>query len=120
MNIKPPIKIEIKKSPIHGNGVFSVEKISEGEIIEVCPFIVFPQKPEEKLPVFYDYSFCWPRTENWTHHAFVLGYGALYNHSEEPNASWYTDNNSYVFYALEDIEIGCEILTNYGNGIKFP
>jgi uncharacterized protein len=119
MNIKIPTKIEIKESPIHGLGVFCKEKIEKGEIIETCPFLVFPQTPQEKLPFFGNYSFCFPRDENWTNHALVLGYGSLYNHSENQNADWYTDGNYYVFFSTRDIEVGEELFINYANGVVF-
>ena len=119
MLIKPPTKIEVRQSAIHGLGVFCNHKIEKNETIEICPFLVFPQSPQEKLPVFSNYSFCFPRSDVWTNHAFVLGYGSLYNHSEEPNADWYTTDNNYTFFALRDMEPDEEILINYANGSVF-
>ena len=119
MFITPPTKIVVKESPIHGLGVFCTKKIETGEIVETCPFLVFPQSPLEKVPVFSDYSFCFPRSDNWTHHSIVLGYGSLYNHSEEPNTNWYTDDKTFVFFSLREIEVGEELLINYSNGIIF-
>lgn len=119
MIIKPPTKIILKESPVHGLGVFCNERILKKEFIEICPFLLFPQTNSEQIPVFSNYSFCWPRSENWTNHALVLGYGSFYNHSEKANANWYTDGQSYIFFATEDIEQGQEIFINYANGIKF-
>jgi len=36
-------KIEVRKSPIEGYGVFALEKIFKGEILEEVPFILFPR-----------------------------------------------------------------------------
>lgn len=121
MKIIPPTKIYLKESSLHNLGVFSSQIIKKGEVIEVSPFISFPQKPNEKLPVFANYAFCYPRSENWREHALVLGYGSYYNHSETPNVDWSTDEKTrtFVFFALRDIEIGEELLTNYGNGVIF-
>lgn len=112
-------KIIIKESSIQGLGVFASEKIDSGETLEKCPFLVFPQNKTEKIPCFSNYTFCWPRGENWTHHALVMGYGSYYNHSETPNAEWTTDENSFIFYTIKPIEEGEEILINYANGSVF-
>lgn len=119
MIITPSSKIEVKESPIHGLGVFCKEKILKDETIEVCPFLLFPQNANEKIPVFSNYSFCFPRSENWTNHAFVLGYGSLYNHSDDASAEWYTTDESFIFFALRNIEVGEEIFINYANGSIF-
>lgn len=121
MIIKPPTKIVLKKSEIHGYGVFASQKIMKDEIIEECLFLSFPHKNTEKIPVFYDYTFCFPRDENWHTHALVTGFGSYYNHSENPNTDWYTKNDEgvFVFHSLKDIEVGEELLINYANGITF-
>jgi SET domain-containing protein len=121
MEIKPPTKIKIGNSPIHGLGVFSTTKITKGEIIERCPFLLFPQSNLEKIPVFSNYAFCYPRSENWDEHALVFGYGSYYNHSETPNVDWYTNNEerTFVYFALRDINEEEELLINYGNGSVF-
>ena len=119
MIFKPPTKIQARQSKIHGLGIFCKDKIEQGETIEVCPFLLFPQSSKEKIPVFANYSFCFPRSDEWTNHAFVLGYGSLYNHSEDANAEWYTTEKSYVFFALRNIDVDEEIFINYANGSIF-
>jgi SET domain-containing protein len=121
MKIIPPSKIYLKDSPLHNLGVFSSQTIKKGEVIDTCPFLSFPEKPNEKLPVFSNYTFCYPRSENWSEHALVLGYGSYYNHSNTPNVDWYTDEETrtFVFFSLTNIEIGEELLINYGNGSYF-
>lgn len=91
------------------------------EIIDVCPFLSFPQSSSESIPVFSNYTFCYPRSNNWTTHALVMGYGSYYNHSEIPSVNWITDENNktFKFFALRDIEIGEELFINYGNGSVF-
>ena len=121
MKITPPTKIYLGNSPLHNLGVFSSQPIKEHDIIDVCPFISFPQSNLEKIPVFSNYSFCYPRSENWREHALVLGYGSYYNHSKTPNVDWYTDeeNRTFIFFALRDINREEELLINYDNGIVF-
>jgi hypothetical protein len=102
-------------------GVFSSQKIKKGEVIDICPFLSFPQSSKEKIPVFSNYTFCYPRSENWTKHALVLGYGSYYNHSETPNVDWYTneEDQTFVYFAINDINDEEELLINYGNGSLF-
>jgi SET domain-containing protein len=112
-------KIYVDDSPIHGRGVFASEFIKSGEILEECHFIKVPievQYPKE----LYDHFFAWPkRTEN--HYAVVLGYGSIFNHSDQNNASWETDPSRYkfIFFATRDIEPGEEICTNYEKVVDF-
>jgi len=121
MKITPPLKIYLKDSPLHNLGVFSSQKIEKGEVIDICPFISFPQSSKEKIPVFSNYAFCYPRSENWTTHALVLGYGSYYNHSETPSVDWNTNENdrTFIFFAIRDIDEGEELFINYGNGSNF-
>ena len=47
----------------------------------------------------------------------ALGYGSIYNHSNEPNAYWMSlnDRRTFLFIANRDIEPGEEIFTYYGD-----
>ena len=62
MTILPPTKIYVKKSPIHGLGVFASELIKEGEMIEECPILRLPVKKGETNYTLIDYTFLWPKT----------------------------------------------------------
>jgi uncharacterized protein len=121
MKISPPTKIYLKDSPLHNLGVFSSQTIKQGEVIDVCPFLSFPQSSSEKIPVFSNYTFCYPCSVDWNTHALVLGYGSYYNHSETPNVSWKTneDDKTFIYFALRDINEEEELLINYGNGSVF-
>jgi len=48
MNNQCLMNIEIRKSPLHGNGVFSLTDIKENEIIEICPVIILNEKDTKK------------------------------------------------------------------------
>jgi len=50
-------------------------------------------------------------------HAFVLGLGMVYNHSDNPNIMYEFDYDSMLFRytASEEIEEGKELFINYGN-----
>jgi SET domain-containing protein len=117
-HIYPPQKIYVKNSPVHGLGVFASEKINKGEIFEVCPILSLPMKFGEVSPLFIDYRFNWPSgTSEWEEQVISLGFGSLYNHSESPNAYWYSDNETrtFKFASSRDIEPEEEIFVWYGD-----
>ena len=116
--IYPPKKIYIKKSPIHGLGVFAFDYILEGEIIEVCPIIDMGMNRGESSHILIDYRFNWPQgVENFDKQVVCSGYGMLYNHSEKANANWRSnlETNCFEFYAVKDILPHEEIFVWYGD-----
>ena len=113
-----PSKIYVDKSPIHGWGVFAKEKILKDEIIEECPIIQLPIEKDDDVSLLIDYRFNFPTgTNDWTEQVIPLGYGCIYNHSDNPNAYWYSieDKRTFIFLANRDIEPGEEIFTYYGD-----
>lgn len=100
-------KIEIAPSPINRYGVFARENIAAGTIIEECP-IIFTRNDAYSI----DYAFNWDNSMS----ALALGYGALYNHSENPNATYSTDKKTGIitFKAIKPIKKDEEIFVNYG------
>jgi uncharacterized protein len=115
-------KMSIQNAPIycagselHGKGVFAAKQIEEGEIIEICPVILFPkaQLAHIRQTVLDDYYFDWGDDGEWF--AFALGYGSLYNHTYEPNAEYGMDFEAETIdiYCIRTIEAGEEILINY-------
>ena len=109
-------KIEVRKSPMHGWGVFAKENIICGEILEECHHILFSTNPPKNENVLR-YTFKWPR-ENPRHRTLPLGFGCIYNSAlklGENNADWETDEerNIFIFKAVKDIFINEEILTFY-------
>jgi uncharacterized protein len=118
MELKVATKIEIKTSPGKGMGVFATEPIREGEVIEECHLIKLPTKKWEKSSLMIDYRFCYPMGDNWEDYVLPLGYGCIYNHSDNNNAMWrnHPIYRAFQFYAVRDIEPGEEICTNYGSG----
>jgi len=109
-------KIEIRKSPISGYGVFAIEDISENEILEEIPFLTIPMDPTESSSIFIDYRFNFPQGGPWKEQTIPFGFACLYNHSEIPNATWGTDNDNrlFVFSTVKDIKKDEEICTYYG------
>lgn len=111
--IQVPTKIEIKESTNKGLGVFAKEKIFSGEIIETTPLIKL-DVPHNSDTLF-DYRFYYPRKGDNREYVVALGYGSLYNHSEQNNADWRSAKPMiFDFFALRDIEPGEEIYLKYG------
>jgi len=105
--------IEVRRSGKKGRGVFARKPIRKGTLIERAPMILLPigevysGAPRTKLA---EYVFLWGRDTV----AVALGYGSLYNHSYQPNASYHNAGpRTQVFRAIRDIEAGEEITVNY-------
>jgi SET domain-containing protein len=115
--IQLPTKIYVDKSPVHGWGVFTKEKINEGELIEECTILTLPIEKGEDSSLFIDYRFNFPSGLEWEEQVLVMGCGGIYNHSNTPNAYWYSNNEkrTFCFVASRDIEVGEEIFTFYGD-----
>lgn len=111
--ISSPKKIEIKIVTGKGRGVFATELIQSGEIIEVCPVLELPTIPEFDDHLLDDYRFKFGE-ENYKF-VLSLGYGSLYNHNDDNNASWRNlyDINAIEFYSLRNIRPGEEICIRY-------
>lgn len=112
--------LEIRKSLLHGNGVFSKKRIYKGSIIESAPIILGYQDDYASLhqTALHDYYFLLANTK--TPFALGLGYASFYNHACPANAV-YTINifkESIQITAHRDIEIHEEITINY-NGTPF-
>lgn len=101
-------KIAVKKSKRHGFGVFAEKRISKGEVIEQCYFILTKGK-DNHLENFYFHV--------KRNYAVFLGNGSIYNHAEEPNADYTINVNKRVatIKANRNIKKNEEILISYGD-----
>ena len=118
-------KIEVKKSQIHGWGVFAKESIQQGEVFECSPVLrthISRMMSVESMrnpgeTVFDDYYF------GINDHGIPIaamgwGYCSLYNHGIEPSAEvgFLQYENKVIgieYTASRDINPGEEILVNY-------
>lgn len=119
----------LKKTKAKGRGVFCVNNIKAGEILEVTPALLLDE--EETMmadkTLLRDYTFTIGRVPKRlglknpnNASAVVMGILAFCNHSSEPNAEiiWEERNNT-VYYALKAtraIARDTEICTSYGDG----
>lgn len=100
-------KLVVKKSSLHGYGVFAGKDIKKGEKIEECYFII--TKGGDK--VLDDYYFDAKGKD-----AIFLGFGSIYNHSNDPNADYTISltNRITTIKASKFIPKGKEIFISYG------
>ncbi len=112
-----PKKVEVGTSPIHGYGVFAIDKINKGEIIEECHLLSIPFKLGTFDSFLVNHKFNYPSHGKVEEYVIPLGFGAIYNHSDNNNAFWRTniENKTFEFVAIRDIEIGEEVCTYYGD-----
>ena len=110
-------KIYVDKSPIHGWGVFAKEDIMEGEVFEECPILTLPIEKGEITSLLVDYRFNWPQGNDFEEQVVTLGYGSLYNHSDNANSFWISDleNRTFKFISNREIKTGEEIFVWYGD-----
>lgn len=113
-------KVRVAESVIHGLGVFATTDLAVGDIVEVCPVLIFTATDLELIDRtgLYDFYYGWPQGEG----ALALGYGSLYNHSATPNADYEKDPPGQVvrFRALEPIAAGVEVTVDYSRGGTNP
>lgn len=100
-------KIVVKKSSMHGYGVFTKKTLKKGEKIEEC-YIIVTRGGDRKLE---DYYF-----DADGKYAIFTGYGIIYNHSDDPNADYFINlkNRIVTIKAKRTIPKGAEILISYG------
>lgn len=101
-------KLVVKKSNLHGYGVFSKKTIKKGELIEEC-YIIISKGGDRVLEDFY--------FDAKGKYAIFTGFGIIYNHSDDPNAD-YTINikkRLATIKAKKTIPKGKEIFVTYGD-----
>ena len=109
------VKIKVQDSPIHGLGVFAIEDIAKGEVIEKCAYLVIDDDDVQEANRLNDYLYNSP--DRVGDYLVMMGFGMLYNHGNPANAEWQIDDdNRFVcFTALDDISAGSEIVHDYGD-----
>jgi hypothetical protein len=112
-----PRPLAVRDTPDRGRGVFAVEPIEAGELIEECPVIlVEPEQVTALLATALDDYFFWWGGEGHGA-AIALGYGSLYNHAGQPNA-WFVrkyEAKTIMVCALQPILAGEEITIHYSS-----
>ena len=119
----PSPKIEIRKSPVHGYGIFAKEFIPKDHLIEEGRLLKLALRTEICNDwVLKDYLFSQEDVDNAAYHLYGssrylgLGYLSLYNHQDVPNTEIKLDFNLELarVKSKRDIEAGEEIFISYG------
>ena len=104
-------KIGVAKADGGGKGVFAIQPIKAGELIEEAPYITVPMELLQVEPLC-DYLF----TIDDERCAVVFGYGSVYNHANQPNIKYEVDPSKrcMCYYAKRDISPGEELTVTFG------
>lgn len=110
---KCPQKIEVRHSPGKGRGVFATANIRRGEVIEASPALMVPVKDINRLESSFlrHYMF---QTDDGKHYVVGMGYVAIANHADEPNAEFDVTTDVVIVRAIKNIAPGKEVTVDYG------
>src|SRR5262245_5356239 len=118
-------RIQVRRSGVHGKGVFAVQDIAEGEtLIEYVGEIItwkkaqrrHPHEPSDSNPTFYFHV-----DEKRVIHAPHGGTSSRWiNHSCDPNGEADEEDGRVFIKALRNIKAGEELSYDYGLIIDAP
>ena len=85
-----------------------------GEILEISPFSSCYARPwkevsEDLRKIVYSYP------TGHDNYVIGLGYTSLYNHSDNNNAVWTSQNNSIIIQTISEIHGNEEVFIHYGD-----
>ncbi|OGO93034.1 MAG: hypothetical protein A3F10_00040 [Coxiella sp. RIFCSPHIGHO2_12_FULL_42_15] len=102
-------KLIVKESPTHGYGVFAGKSLKKGELIEECYCLISKKSGDKGLE---DYYF-----DAKGQSAIFLGFGCIYNHSDDANADYDINLKTRITTIKADraIKKGEEIFVSYGD-----
>jgi hypothetical protein len=103
--------LDVRKSPTGaGRGVFAARVFKKGDEIERCPMLVAePDRGDDLESGAEGYVFGWGDGRT----ALALGYGSLYNHRYDSNATTTEVGDELVISATRKIASGDEIHINH-------
>jgi SET domain-containing protein len=111
-------RTHVAASPLGGRGVFALEAIAEGDVVEVCPVIVVPADQLDALDgtALRDHWYGWGDDGDG---AVAMGHGSFYNHADDPSVGYECHDvlDALVLRARRDIVAGEELTIDYtGDG----
>jgi hypothetical protein len=105
-----PEGLEIKEGR-YGRGVFAARAFATGDAVEHCPTLELPG--DEVVGQLGDYVF--GSNEGEEEVLLLLGYGMLYNHSDEPNCVYVQEEPRVItFVTIRPVKAGDELTIDYG------
>ena len=117
-------RLEVRRDPLKGRGVFATARIGAGTVIERAPVVIVPayQCPTVERTILHDYYFHWDGNPDGDGRgAVALGLVTLCNHSGRPRARALRNfaAETLDLVALVDIEAGDEVTIDYGCALWF-
>jgi len=107
--------LRVDTSGISGRGVFATRSFAAGEVLERCEVIRIRSAELDAVQQteLRSYLFSWD--DGTGDVAIALGFGSLYNHSDDANATYEKDavRNVITFTARRDIAAGEEVTVEY-------
>jgi len=98
-----------------GRGVFTIERIPAGTVIEIAPVIVMELSDREHLDktLLHDYIFEWGKQKKQC--CMALGLIPMYNHDYKSNCEYFMDfeDSTIMVKTVRMIERGEELTINY-------
>ena len=98
-----------------GRGVFTIERIPAGTVIEIAPVIVMEQSDRQHLDktLLHDYIFEWGKQKKQC--CMALGLIPMYNHDYKSNCEYFMDfeDSTIMVKTVRIIERGEELTINY-------
>lgn len=116
------LKVLPSKTKGAGRGVFASKNIKKGEIVDVSPIIEIPRTEIENVEksILVTYLFYFGKKKERA--IIALGFGSLFNHSNNPSAKYEINfkDNVLNFLATRNIKKNEEITINYKGDSKNP
>lgn len=115
----------VRPSRIHGLGVFARRPFEPGEVVERVPCVIVPEDEMHfaRMRGTIMHRYPMPGVPTADRSAWMLGYGALYNHATDgvaPNTEWeYVGGRIIEFRAIAPIGVDDEIVYDYGEDTGF-
>ena len=111
--LKPYLYLDQTKG--RGRGVFTVERIPAGTVIEIAPVIVMELADRQHLDktLLHDYIFEWGKQKDQC--CMALGLIPMYNHDYKSNCEYFMDfdDSTIMVKTVRVIERGEELTINY-------
>jgi SET domain-containing protein len=104
-------------SPLGGRGVFAVEAMDAGDVVEVAPVIVFPAEERELLESssLRDHWYGWNDDGDA---AVAFGHASFYNHADDPTCAYEAHEvlDALVVRTRRAVAAGEELTIDYTGG----
>ena len=107
-------KVFVRQAGKKGRGVFAINKIKSGSVIETAPYLPLSKRDHRNAQKTDLIRFIYDAGHGQA--AVGLGFASLYNHSETPNATYIVNvkNRTIKITATSEIPTGEEVTIDYG------